>query len=107
MQTVGGEPDEIRRFVRALGAGGGSLRATSEQIAQLRDFFGRRVLRAQVDDYILAKYRAHVEDDGHWPIDTTPAEYLESLRQTILDPRSAIYLTDIDGDWSIYFVGRV
>ena len=103
------EPSEIRRLVRELGEAGGSLNATQRQIAQLRQFFGRRVLRTSVDEYILAKYHAHVEDDLHWPEDTTPDEYLESLRQTVLDRRSAIYLTDAgpDGEWTIYFVGRV
>jgi hypothetical protein len=101
------EPDEISRLVRALGEAGGRLRASHEQIQQLRDFFGRRVLRAQVDGYILGKYHQHVEDDEQWPEDTTPEEYLDSLRQTVLDPRTAIYLTDDDptGEWSIYFVG--
>src|SRR5207248_96948 len=66
-------------------------------------------LRSFVDDYILAKYRKHVEDDAQWPADTSPSEYLESLRGTVLDPRSAMYLTDEDDgtEWSIYFVGRV
>lgn len=102
-------PDEIRRLVRALGEAGGRLRPTERQVEQLRDFFGRRVLRATADAYILEKYQLHVEDDGHWPEDTTPDEYLDSLRQTVLDPRSDIYLTDADsaGEWSIYFVGRV
>ena len=103
------EPDEIRRLVHELGEAGGSLRATRQQVEQLRSFFGEWVLRAYVDAYMLRKYRDHVEDDGQWPDDTTPEEYLDSLRQTVLDPRSAIYLTNDDstGEWSIYFVGRV
>ena len=93
----------------ARAAKGGTQGVTRQQVGQLRDFFGRRVLRAQVDDYILGKYRQHVEDDEQWPEDTTPEEYLDSLRQTVVDPRSAIYLTHDDptGEWSIYFVGRV
>ena len=102
-------PDEIRRLVRRLGEAGGHLRATHEEIAQLRSHFGERVLRAYPDEYIMGKYAQHVENDEHWPADTTPDEYLESLRQTVLDPGSAIYVTDAgsDGEWSIYFVGRV
>jgi len=109
MQGEDREPDEIRRLVRQLGEAGGSLPASREQIDRLRDFFGHRVLRAYVDDYILGKYLAHVEDDRHWPEDTTPGEYLESLRQTVLDSRNTIYLSDTgpDGEWTIYFVGRV
>jgi hypothetical protein len=109
MQGERWQPDEIRRLVRALGEAGGSLRPTLQQMQQLRDFFGRRVLRDHADAYILGKYQQHVEDDEQWPIDTTPEEYLSSLRQTVLDPRSDIYLTDADsaGEWSIYFVGRV
>jgi hypothetical protein len=101
--------DEIRRLVRRLGDAGGALGATRRQVGQLRDFFGRRVLRGYVDEYILGKYHQHVEDDGQWPTDTTPEEYLDSLRQTVLDSRSTIYLTDADTshEWSIYFVGRV
>ena len=109
MEVQSPEPEEIRRLVRRLGDAGGTMGATRQQIGQLRDFFGRRVLRAYLDEYILGKYYQHVEDDGQWPADTTPEEYLDSLRQTVLDPRSAIYLTDADAsrDWSIYFVGRV
>ena len=109
MQETGSQPDEIRRLVRALGDAGGRLLASEQQIRELRSFFGRRVLRTQVDGYILGKYAQHVEDDEQWPVDTTPEEFLDSLRQTVLDPRSAIYLTDADfsGEWSIYFVGRV
>jgi hypothetical protein len=44
-----------------------------------------------------------------WPTDTLPEEYLESLRETVLDPTSAIYLTDATPveEWAIYFSGRV
>ncbi len=75
----------------------------------MRVFFVRRVLRAEVDAYMLTKYRAHVERDEHWPPDTTPEEFLESLRGTVLDDSSAIYLTDDtrEGTWAIYFSGRV
>jgi hypothetical protein len=109
MQDDSRQPDAIRRLVRELGEAGGRVSATAQQIQRLRDFFGRRVLRPFPDNYILGKYHDHVEGDGQWPEDTTPEEYLESLRQTVLDSRSAIYLTDADppGEWSIYFVGRV
>ena len=81
--------------------------ASAPEVTSLREFFGRRVLRADVDAYIMGKYLAHVERDEHWPLDTTPEEFLESIRQTVLDPRSAIYLTDAGDvpDWAIYFVG--
>ena len=102
-------PEAIRRLVRELGEGAGRLTASREQLAQLRAFFGQRVLRAEVDDYIQRKYALHVEEDRHWPGDTTPEEYLESVRHTVLDTSSAIYLTQNGPDhtWSIYFVGRV
>ena len=103
------DPSEIRRLVRELGAAGGARAASPEEIDRLRSFFGRRVLRAHIDAYILRKYDQHVVDRLEWPTDTTPAEYLESLRETVLDPRSSIYLTDRIGatDWAIYFVGPV
>jgi hypothetical protein len=103
------ERDSIAQLVRALGEAGGALCATPQEIEQLRDFFGRQVLRADVDSYILEKFQQHVEIDGHWPEDTVPEEYLASLRETVLDSRGAIYLTadSPDGEWTIYFVGRV
>lgn len=109
MEGEGDERAAIRRLVRELGAAGGARPATPEEIGRLRDFFGRRVLRAYVDRYILAKYRLHVERDAQWPDDTTPEEFLACLRETVLDGRSAIYLTNEndDGEWAIYFVGRV
>ena len=99
----------MRTLVRDLGNAAGSRQATSVETAHLREFFARRVLHMEVDDYILRKYRRHVQDDLHWPEDTTPEEYLESLRATILDPGSRIYLT-IEHDryeWTICFVGPV
>lgn len=109
VQSAESERDAIRRLVRELGAGEGTRTASAEEVARLRDFFAHRVLRSYVDRYIMAKYEQHVEIDQHWPSDTTPEEYLESLRQTVLDPSSDIYLTDDGGDedWSVYFVGRV
>jgi len=103
------EREAIRRLVRELGAAGGERAATPEEIRRLRDFFAHRVLRSYVDDYIHGKYDQHVGIDGHWPDDTTAEEYLESLRETVLDPSSALYLTNDGGyeDWSVYFVGRV
>ena len=95
--------------MRELGEGGGTRRATPEEVARLREFFGRRVLRATVDLYIGEKHAKHVERDEEWPPDTSPEEYLDSLRETVLDVASAIYLTDDTptGEWAIYFVGRV
>jgi hypothetical protein len=103
------ERAEIRRLVRELGEAGGLRRATPDEIARLRDFFGRRVLRSTVDAYIQAKYDHHVGQREEWPEDTEPEDYLDSLRETVLDPRSSLYLTNHSGDseWSIYFVGRV
>jgi hypothetical protein len=101
--------EAISRLVRELGQARGSRRATTEEIARLRDFFGRRVLRSYIDSYIQDKYEKHVIDDLHWPEDTTPEEYLESLRETVLDQRSSIYPSDATADqtWAIYFFGRV
>lgn len=109
MHDEPGNPAEIRRLVRELGEAGGSRAASPEEIARLRNFFGRRVLRAHVDAYIQSKYDQHVVDRLEWPADTTPDESLESLRETVLDPRSSIYLTDKVGatDWAIYFIGPV
>lgn len=101
--------EEVRRLIRTLGEAGGRLPVSRPHLAQIRAFFAHRVLRTTPDDYILRKFSQHVEGDGHWPTDTLPDEYLASLRETVLDPTSAVYLTDRDqpGTWSIYFVGRV
>jgi hypothetical protein len=103
------EHDAIRTLVRYLGEGHGARAATPVEGARLREFFARRVLRAEPDEYVLMKYRKHVQDDLEWPEDTSSEEYLESLRTIVLDPRSSIYLTTESdrGEWTIYFVGRV
>jgi hypothetical protein len=108
VDSVEAEREEIRRLVRELGEARGSRLPTPEEVSRLRNFFGRRVLRSHVDDYIRRKYFQHVGDDAQWPEDTTEEEYLESLREIVLDPQSAIYMTDDDdeGEWTIYFVGR-
>ncbi|MFN8633989.1 MAG: hypothetical protein U0893_09055 [Chloroflexota bacterium] len=109
MQDDSLEPDEIRRLVHELGEAGGARIASSVEVARLRDFFGRRVLRQYPDAYIQRKYDQHVVERQEWPDDTTPEDYLESLRETVLDAHSSIYLAvhDDESDWSIYFVGSV
>jgi hypothetical protein len=101
--------DDIADLVRRLGEGHGRTPAEPGEIERLRTFFGHHVVPVRPDAYILGKFKQHVEGDGHWPEDTTPDQYLDSLRETILDSNGAIYLTDdrIDGEWTIYFVGRV
>jgi hypothetical protein len=58
---------------------------------------------------VREKHAQHVEDDVQWPDDTSAEEYLESLREVTLNPRSGIYLVEdeIEWTWTIYFVGRV
>jgi hypothetical protein len=109
VDTGASEREAIRRLISELGAARGSRRATLEEVAWLRDFFGRHVLRSYVDDYIMAKFEKHVSEDEQWPDDTSPEEYLESLRDTILSPRGGIFLTDEfpGGTWTIYFTGPV
>lgn len=94
--------------MRERASGGGQRLTTVEEARRLREFFGRHVLPGVPDPYILRKYYEHVEGDQQWPSDTTPEQYLESLRETILDARSGIYLSfGASGEWTIYFVGRV
>jgi hypothetical protein len=109
VDSASAEREAIRRLVRELGEAAGSRVATPDEVARLRDFFGRRVLRAYVDGYILDKYDKHVLRNEEWPEGTSPEEYLESVRETILDPRGSIYLTDHTdgGRWNLYFFGRV
>jgi len=109
VDSAAAEREAIRRLVRAPGEARGLRPAAPDEVARLRDFFGRRVLRAYVDDYILGKYLRHVEIAGEWPRDTAPEDYLGSPRHTVLDDTSSIYLTDSgEGEvWSVYFVGRV
>jgi hypothetical protein len=104
-----GDYSEIRTLVRELGEARGTQPATPAEVARLRDFFAHHVLPATPDAYVIAKYGKHVESDLEWPEDTSPEEYLESLRSTVLDQRSEIYLTDESDleEWTIYFVGRV
>lgn len=109
VQDARSTADEIRQLVCELGAAAGERAISAPEVERLRDFFGHRVLRSYVDRYIQRKYDQHVVDRQEWPSDTTPEEYLESLRATVLDARSAIYLTNRIGatDWAIYFVGQV
>ena len=109
MDSLEHERAEIRQLVQQLGVARGARAASAEEVARLRLFFGRRVLRAEPDAYVMRKYRAHVEHDEQWPLDTSPEEFLESLRETVLDHHSSLYLTDVgdDPDWTLYFVGAV
>jgi hypothetical protein len=83
--------------------------ASAQQAMRIRELFARRGLPEAVSGRVQQKYDQHVEQRGEWPGDTTPEEYLESLRSTVTDRRSGIYATfeqELD-DWVVYFVGRV
>ena len=84
-------------------------RATSNETARLRRYFARHVLPDWPNRRVLDKHAQHAEGDLQWPNDTSPEAYLESLRTTVEDPRSAVYLTqaEVEGTWTVYFVGRV
>lgn len=83
--------------------------ATPDEAARIRALFARHGLPDVVTEHVRQKYEEHVEDRQEWPSDTTPEEYLESLRATVTDARSSIYVTfEIELDeWVVYFVGRV
>ncbi len=66
MQDDSLEPDEIRRLIRELGEAGGARIASSVEVARLRNFFGRRVLRQYPDAYIQRKYDQHVVERQEW-----------------------------------------
>jgi hypothetical protein len=87
----------------------GQRTASTQQATRIRELYARRGLPETVTTRVQQKYDQHVEQRGEWPSDTTPEEYLESLRSTVTDDRSAIYTTfepELD-DWVVYFVGRV
>jgi hypothetical protein len=83
--------------------------ATPDEAARIRALFARRGLPDVVTERVRQKYEEHVEERAEWPSDTTPEEYLESLRATVSDARSSIYVTfEIELDeWVVSFVGRI
>jgi hypothetical protein len=83
--------------------------ATPADVELLRRFFAVHVLPEQPTARVREKHAKHVEDQLQWPDDTSPDEYLESLRDTVLNPRSGIYLAvaEVEGTRTIYFVGPV
>lgn len=93
------------QLVRDIAAG--RRVATDDEVERLRRHFGEGVLPRQVTGLIRRKYGTHVEGNGEWPYDTTPEEYLQSLRATVLDARSGLFLeySEEEDDWTIYFVG--
>jgi hypothetical protein len=105
------QPEDDRAFVAELlqQLTAGLRAATPAEIARLRHHFAMYVLPPQPTPRVLAKHDKHVEDDLQWPVDTTPDEYLDSLRQTIVNPRGGIYLAqaEVERTWTIYFVGPV
>lgn len=108
---VARSPEEDRAFIdnllRRLTTHQRAL--TRQEIRRLRQYFASRALPEQPTTRVLEKHGKHVEDDLQWPDDTTPDEYLVSLRDTILNPRGGIYLVEpeIELTWTIYFVGPV
>ena len=82
---------------------------TPSEAARLRQHFALHVLPNQPTARVLDKYAQHVEDDGQWPTDISPEEYLESIRDTVRYPQGGIYLAEaeVERTWTIYFVGSV
>ena len=66
------------------------------------EYAGRTVTRRSPES-------RHVEDDHQWPDDTSPDEYLASLRETVLATHGGLFLAEaeIERTWTIYFVGPV
>jgi len=101
------EVEDVARLVRQLAED--QRTATPSEAVQIRELFAQRGLPRAVTDRVRQKYEQHVEERSEWPSDTTPEEYLESLRSTVADARAAIYATfevELD-EWVVYFVGRV
>jgi hypothetical protein len=94
-------------LVRRIGESGGA--AAPDELAQIRDFFGHRVLPDRPTRRVRAKHDQHVVAREEWPADTSEDDYLESLRAVVTDWRSGIYLArdEVEESWTLYFVGRV
>lgn len=101
------DPQQIAALVQERAERGES--ATLVEAQQMRALYAEHALPASVTPKVLQKYEFHVVDRYEWPSDTTPDEYLESLRSIVTSERSGIYATfeiELD-DWVVYFVGRV
>jgi len=90
------DPDDDRAFVVGLlrQITNHQYTLTLEELTLLRQHFATHVLPVQPTTRVLEKHGKHVEDDLQWPDDTDPDEYLASLRDTILNPRSGIFLAE-------------
>ena len=101
------DPGSLAALIQRLAEGRRS--ATEREAVQIRALFAERCLPFDVTPRVRLKYEQHVHEGAEWPSDTTPEEYLESLRSTVKDQRSGMYATfeiELD-DWTVYFVGRV
>ena len=99
--------DDVADLVRVLAED--RREATSREAKHIRELFAELALPRSVTRRVHQKFEQHVEQRGEWPSDTTPEEYLESLRSTVTDARASIYATfeaELD-EWVVYFVGRV
>lgn len=87
----------------------GQQAATPAEAMRLQRFFALHVLPTQPTMRVRQKHAQHVEDDSQWPTDVSADDYLESLREAILDPRASIFLAEpgLEGSWTLYFVGTV
>ncbi len=83
--------------------------ATPSEVAHLRQFFAVHVLPNRPTARVHEKHAQHVEGDSQWPDDASPDDYLASLRDTVLNPRSGIFLAEpgFGLTWTLYFAGPV
>jgi hypothetical protein len=68
------------------------------EATRLRQYVATHILPSQLTARVLNKHAQHVEDDIQWPEDATPDDYLESLRDTVINPRGSIFMAERELD---------
>lgn len=110
----GGNHDAVASLVGELGDS--ARRPSTAELARLRSFFADRVLPSPTDlaastpvgRYLRRKYDEHVVDIEEWPAETSPVEYVESLRATVRSRAGGIrlYRQALLGEWMVLFLAR-
>jgi hypothetical protein len=101
-------PSELNKVVEKVGLLGlnqDPIKKIDHSIAGLM-WNGKILQKGDMISPEEAHYLKHVVVNGEWPIGTTLSEYSNSLRETILNPNSSIFISKFDGNWQIGFIGK-
>lgn len=104
-EAIDEDIQRIREHVADVGYEPGGMTKAGGIIAGLW-WRGRRIRSNERIENADAHFLRHVVARHEWPIGTTFAQYISSLRPAVEDPEGGIVVDRIHGQWRLSFMAR-